>query len=122
VKNVSALHALAGFALALCCIDTAEPRSKLVYVFPGNWCGVPTVIGHYLVQSVPAEHGFIVLDVADAAKPVEVSRLVIGDRCALTIDEAFRDIDGRPGFSFSERDWPHGWHAVGTPHGAVFTR
>ena len=21
-------------------IDTSEPKSKLVYVFPGNWCGV----------------------------------------------------------------------------------
>lgn len=139
-------------------IGTAEPSSKLVYVFPGNWCGVPTVIGHYLVQSVPGVHGFIVLDVADAAKPVEVSRLVISDRYlphwtgwdpkserlvvtasatpedrtyllkfdqargVLTIDEAFRDLDGRPGFSFSERDWPHGWHGVGTPHGAVFSR
>ena len=139
-------------------IDTTEPRSKLVYVFPGNWCGVPTVVGHYLVQSVPAVHGFIVLDVADPTRPVEVSRLVINDhyfphwtgwdpkierlvvtaratpddrtyllkfdqsRGVLTIDEAFRDIDGKPGFSFSERDWPHGWHGVGTPHGAVFTR
>jgi hypothetical protein len=43
-------------------------------------------------------------------------------RGVLTIDEAFRDIDGQRGFSFSERDWPHGWHGVGTPHGAVFTR
>src|SRR5215472_2661936 len=56
-------------------IDTSEPKSKLVYVFPGNWCGVPTIVAHYLVQSVPAVHGFIVLDIADPAKPVEVSRL-----------------------------------------------
>lgn len=139
-------------------IDTAEPKSKLVYVFPGNWCGVPTIVGHYLVQSVPAVHGFIVLDIANPAKPDEVSRLKLSDRYfphwtgwdpktkrlivtagatpddrtyllkfdesrgALVVDEAFRDTDGQPGFSFSERDWLHGWRGVGTPHGAVFTR
>ena len=46
-----------------------------MYTFPGNWCGVPTIVGHYLVQSVPAIHGLIVVDIANAAKPVEVSRL-----------------------------------------------
>ncbi len=139
-------------------IDAAQPQSKLVYVFPGNWCGVPTIIGHYLVQSVPAVHGFVVLDISDPAKPVETSRLALSDRYfshwtgwdprterlvvtasatpedrtyllkfdqsrgVLTVDDAFRDTDNLPGFSFSERDWPHGWHGVGTPHGAVFTR
>jgi len=139
-------------------IDTSSPKSQLVHTFPGNWCGVPTIAGHYLVQSVPAVHGFIVLDIADAAKPREVSRLKISDKYrphwtgwdpkmqrlvvtsgstpedrtyllkldsatgALSIDEAFRDIDGQPGFSFAEREWPHGFKGVGTPHGAVFTR
>jgi hypothetical protein len=54
-----------------------QPRAQLVYTFPGSWCGVPTFVGHYLVQSVPDIHGFIVLDMADAAHPREVSRLVI---------------------------------------------
>ena len=139
-------------------IDTAESKSKLVHVFPGNWCGVPTIVGHYLVQSVPAVHGFIVLDIANPANPVEVSRLTLSDRYfshwtawdpktqrlavtasatpadrtyllkfdqsrgVLAVDEAFRDTDGQPGFSFSERDWPHGWRGVGIPHGAVFSR
>lgn len=139
-------------------IDTAAPRSNLAYAFPGNWCGVPTIVGHYLVQSVPAVHGFIVLDIANPAKPVEASRLTLNDHYfshwtgwdprterlvvtasatpedrtyllkfdqshgVLTVDEAFRDIDGQPGFSFSERDWPHGWHGTAMPHGAVFTR
>src|SRR5262249_24113716 len=53
-------------------IETATPQSKLVHTFPGNWCGVPTVVGHYLIQSVPAVHGFVVLDIAEAARPVEV--------------------------------------------------
>lgn len=139
-------------------IDGAEPRSRLVYTFPGNWCGVPTVVGHYLVQSVPAVHGFVVLDVADGDHPVEVSRLSLSatyrshwtawdpvtqrlvvtsgatpaDRTyllkldaatgALSVDESFRDADGQSGFSFAERQWPHGWKGVGLPHGAVFTR
>jgi len=139
-------------------IDTAEPRSKLVYVFPGNWCGVPTIVGHFLVQSVPAVHGFVVLDITNADKPVEASRLTLSDgyrphwtgwdpkterlvvtaaatpedrtyllkfdqaHGVLTVDTAFKDTDGQPGFSFSERDWPHGWRGTGTPHGAVFTR
>lgn len=58
-------------------IGADDPKSKLVYSFPGNWCGVPTIVGHYLIQSVPAVHGFIVLDIADAAKPIEVSRLTL---------------------------------------------
>jgi hypothetical protein len=60
-------------------VDSSEPKSKLVYTFPGNRCGVPTVVGHYLVQSVPAVHGFIVLDIAHADKPTEVSRLTLSD-------------------------------------------
>jgi hypothetical protein len=139
-------------------LDTGDVRSRLVYAFPGNMCGVPTIAGHFLVQSVPRVHGIIVLDISDGAKPVEVSRLTLSagyaphwtgwdpqtqrlvvtsgatpdDRTyllkldpqsgALSIDAAFRDADGQPGFSFAEREWPHGWKGVGAPHGAVFTR
>jgi hypothetical protein len=139
-------------------IGSADPHSRLVHVFPGNWCGVPTIVGHFLVQSVPAVHGFIVLDISNAAKPVEVSRLTLSEHYfshwtgwdrrtqrlvvtsghtpddrtyllkldqtsgALTVDTRFRDVDGQAGFSFAERDWPHGWRGVGAPHGAVFTR
>jgi hypothetical protein len=139
-------------------VDQSEPKSRLVYTFPGNWCGVPTIVGHFLVQSVPAVHGYIVLDIANAARPREVSRLSLSgtytphwtawdakserlvvtsgetpeDRTyllkldpttgALSVDTAFRDTDGLPGFSFAEREWPHGWKGVGSPHGAVFTR
>jgi hypothetical protein len=139
-------------------IAGAEPKSKLIHTFPGNWCGVPTLVGHYFVQSVPAVHGLIVLDIADPANPVEVSRLTLSEKYfphwtgwdpvtrrivvnssstpeerlflvkldektgALSVDTAFRDTDGQPGFSFNERDWPHGWKGAATPHGAVFTR
>jgi hypothetical protein len=56
-------------------IATDEPKSKLVWTFPGSFCGVPTIVGHFLIQSVPATHGLIVLDISNGAKPVEVSRL-----------------------------------------------
>lgn len=139
-------------------IETDTPVAKLVHTFPGNFCGVPTIVGQYFVQSVPAVNGFIVLDLADPARPVEVSRLTISERFrphwtgwdpatgrivvtpgseddnrmyllqldpktgALTIDESFRDTDGKPGFSFASRIWPHGWEGTGLPHGAVFSR
>jgi len=138
-------------------MDTLRPTAKLVHQFPGGWCGVPTIVGHYLVQSVPSIHGYAVLDIADGARPIEVSRLTISDKYAphwtawdpksrrlvvtsgepgdrmyllkldeatgaLVIDNAFRDVDGQPGFSFGKREWPHGWTGEGKPHGAVFSR
>jgi hypothetical protein len=60
-------------------IDSETPHSKLVYTFPGDWCGVPTIVSHYLVQSVPAIHGLIVVDISNPSQPKEVSRLVLGD-------------------------------------------
>lgn len=56
-------------------VETAEPKAQLVYTFPGSFCGVPTIVGHYLIQSVRVNHSLIVLDVANSAKLVEVSRL-----------------------------------------------
>jgi 56kDa selenium binding protein (SBP56) len=55
------------------------PQSKLVWTFPGSFCGVPTIVGHYLVQSVPEMHGLIVLDISNGAAPVEVSRVKLSD-------------------------------------------
>jgi hypothetical protein len=136
-------------------VDKAEPRSKLVYTFPGSFCGVPTIVGHYLVQSVPVIHGVIVVDIANGTKPVEVSRLKLSDNYfshwtgwdakthrivvtgsgnrlyllkfdvtsgAIQMDEAFHDAEGKPGFNFADREWPHGWKGSGRPHGVVFSR
>jgi len=60
-------------------IDSEQPRSQVVYNFPGNWCGVPTVVGHYFIQTTPNIHSVIVLDIANATKPFEVSRVKFGD-------------------------------------------
>lgn len=138
-------------------LEGSTPSARLVHQFPGTFCGVPTIVGHYLVQSVPRIHGYAVLDIADGENVREVSRLVIndtyrphwtawdakakrlvvtsgqqGDRMyllkldettgALSIDDGFRDSDGKTGFSFAKRAWPHGWTGEGTPHGAVFSR
>ena len=59
-------------------MEGAAPIAKLVYQYPGSWCGVPTIVGRYMVQSVPEIHGFIVLDISHGDRPAEVSRLVIG--------------------------------------------
>jgi hypothetical protein len=139
-------------------IEKDEPKSQLVYSFPASFCGVPTIVGHYLLQSVPYLHTILVLDIANGAKPVEVSRVKLGDNVyphwtgwdartnrvvvttgrtgdprlymlkfdassgAISVDEAFHDSDGKPGFNFSNRDWPHGWKGSGVPHGVVFSR
>jgi hypothetical protein len=132
-----------------------QPKSQLIHTFPGNWCGVPTIVGHYLVQSVPGIHGLAVLDISDPTKPVETSRLNISDTYrphwtgwdaktqrlvvtgsqsrlyllkldqktgVLSVDDAFHDADGKPGFNLADRDWPHGWKGSGQPHGVVFSR
>ena len=61
-------------------IDTPTPVAKLVHQFEGSWCGVPTIVGHWFIQSVPSIHGFVVLDIRNPDKAVEVSRLVIDDK------------------------------------------
>jgi hypothetical protein len=136
-------------------IETLNPRSQLVYRFPGVYCGVPTIVGHFFIQSVPAINGLIVLDIANAAAPKEAARLKLSDAMIphwtgwdakthrlvvtgyeearlyllkfdqitgqLEVDDAFRGDDGKPGFDFAERAWPHGWKGTGVPHGVVFS-
>jgi hypothetical protein len=60
-------------------LDTSKPTAKLVHKFPGDFCGVPTIVGRYLVQSVPTIHGFAVLDIGDPDSVRQVSRLTISD-------------------------------------------
>jgi len=63
-------------------LETARPKAVMIHQFPGSYCGVPTIAGHYLVQSVESIGGYVVLDIADGAKPVEVSRLTIAPEYA----------------------------------------
>jgi hypothetical protein len=136
-------------------LTTNEPVARLVHTFPGNWCGVPTIVDNFLIQSVPAIHGLIALDISNPEKPKEVSRLSLSagffahwtgwdaktkrlvttgseNRLflvkldtrtgALSVDESFRDDNGKPGFDLANRKWPHGWNGTGKPHGVVFSR
>ena len=136
-------------------VETNQPESRLVYTFPGNLCGVPTLVSHYLIQSVPVIHGLIVLDISKGGKPIEVARLQLSETFAphwtgwdaktkrvvvtgseprlfllrfddqtgaLTLDPAFQDAAGKPGFDLGNREWPHGWKGSGLPHGVVFSR
>jgi hypothetical protein len=56
-------------------IATDNPKATLVYRFPGGACGVPTIVGHYLIEGIPHIHGIIALNIAHPDKPVEVSRV-----------------------------------------------
>lgn len=56
-------------------VGTGHPRAALVWTFPGGGCGVPTIVGHYLIESDRLTHGLIVLDIANPAKPMEVARV-----------------------------------------------
>lgn len=51
------------------------PRLDFVRSFPGADCAVPARIGHWWIQTVPALHALVSLDVSDPANPREVARL-----------------------------------------------
>ena len=59
-------------------VSGAKPTASFVHAFDGVDCGVPVVTSHYWIQTVPAMHGLVVLDVSDPQHPREVSRLSVG--------------------------------------------
>ncbi|HVF38670.1 MAG TPA: hypothetical protein VM939_02145 [Gemmatimonadaceae bacterium] len=59
-------------------IDTDNPAVRSVYAFPGQDCAVPVVVGKYWLQTVPAIHSVLALDVSDPSSPREVSRVDLG--------------------------------------------
>lgn len=127
---------------------TGKPVAKLVHTFPGNWCGVPTIVGNYLVQSVPAINGLITIDISNPAKVREVSRLSVSDSfeahwtgwdaktgrlvttgsdnrvhlVKLDVKTGVLSMDTAFDFDMKNREWPHGWTGTGKPHGVVFSR
>lgn len=56
----------------------SAPTAKLVHAFDGTDCGVPVLTSHYWIQTVPADHGLVTLDVSDPEHPREVSRVGVG--------------------------------------------
>ncbi len=62
-------------------LDTERPSGTLVSTFPqkkGTYCAIPAIVGHYYLVTVPALSAVVVLDIADPAKPREVSRMALG--------------------------------------------
>ena len=56
-----------------------RPEARAVWRFPGGGCGVPTIVGSWLIQSVPYINGLIVLDISDADHVREAFRLTLPD-------------------------------------------
>ena len=65
-------------------LEGPAAKADSVWEFPGagskDECAVPVVMGKYWIQTDPSLPGLITLDISDPAKPVEVSRLVLGER------------------------------------------
>jgi len=59
-------------------IEKDSPSATLVKTFDGDDCGVPILTGHYWIQTVPALHGLVALDIRDPQHPREVSRVDVG--------------------------------------------
>jgi hypothetical protein len=58
-------------------LTSDRPVARLLYQFPGSFCGVPSVVGHYWIQSVQLLHAIVVLDLTAPGGPREVSRVVL---------------------------------------------
>lgn len=126
----------------------SEPTAQFVYDFGYRNCAVPTVVGHYWIQTNLGGHGITSLDVSDASHPVEAGHLALrgdalphwiagepaGNRLVitgfgwLTTHVLFATIDAGTGalaldkhqIDF-DRKWPDGWIGTAMPHGAVFS-
>jgi hypothetical protein len=59
--------------------DRDSLTASFVWAFEGTNCGVPVLTGRYWLQTVPDARAVVVLDVSNAERPREVSRLVMGD-------------------------------------------
>lgn len=59
-------------------LESENPSAEFVHDFGGKNCALPVVSGKFWVQTVRQAQALISLDVSNPAKPVEVSRLVLG--------------------------------------------
>ena len=63
-------------------LDGPSPAGRLVSSFPrkkDTYCAIPVIAGHYYLVTVPAWHAVVSLDIANPAKPREVSRVELGE-------------------------------------------
>jgi hypothetical protein len=61
-------------------LESENPAAEFVHAFGGKNCALPVVAGNYWVQTVPDARALVSLDVSNPNKPVEVSRLVFGEK------------------------------------------
>ena len=61
-------------------LESDDPSAEFVHRFGGNNCALPVVAGNFWVETVPDSHALVSLDVSNPSKPVEVSRLVLGEK------------------------------------------
>ena len=64
----------------LTALETTSPHASFVHRFEGDGCGVPIVISHWWLQTVPEAHAVVTLDIADADHPREVGRLTLDEK------------------------------------------
>lgn len=70
--------------------DAETFAAELVYNFGGGGVAVPVLVNHYWIQPVGSLRQIVALDVKDATKPVEVSRIQFDERQSphwLALDE-----------------------------------
>ena len=60
-------------------MEQDTPTSSFVHGFPGKDCGVPLLVGHYWLQTVPSMHALVAMDISDPEHPREVSSVSVGD-------------------------------------------
>lgn len=128
-------------------VDGAMPQAHYVHDFGFRACGVPTVVGHFWIQTGMSGHEVVSLDVSDPAHPREVGRIVLkddelphwigreprGNRLVITGYGAmstkvlFARIDPKSGSLTLDRQridfvrsWPDHWNGPAMPHAALF--
>lgn len=60
-------------------LEQAEPSAEFIHSFSDGDCALPVVTGNFWVQTLGKDRALVSLDVSNPAKPVEVSRLVLGE-------------------------------------------
>jgi hypothetical protein len=60
-------------------VESETPTVRSVYDFEGEGCGVPVLTGQWWLQTIPAAHALVALDISDPEHPKEVSRVTLGD-------------------------------------------
>jgi hypothetical protein len=61
-------------------LETENPSAEFVHRFGGKNCALPVVAGKFWIETVPDSRALVSLDVSNPSKPVEISRLVLGEK------------------------------------------